>query len=61
MIEQVQANLDQFGVVEPSMQINFGGNRTEDALQTLELIAKEVMPHFAHIDPSMPARVLRSA
>ena len=51
MIEQVQANLDQFGVVEPSMQINFGGNRTEDALQTLELIAKEVMPHFAHIDP----------
>ena len=61
MIDQVQANLDQFGVVEPSMQINFGGNRTEDALQTLELIAKEVMPHFAHIDPPMHKPISKAA
>ena len=61
MIEQVQANLDQFGVVEPSMQINFGGNRTEDALQTLDLIAKEVMPHFAHIDPPMTKPITLAA
>jgi hypothetical protein len=61
MIEQVQANLDQFGVVEPSMQINFGGNRTEDALQTLDLIANEVMPHFAHIDPPMTKPITLAA
>jgi hypothetical protein len=43
------------------MQINFGGNRTEDALQTLDLIANEVMPHFAHIDPPMHKPISKAA
>jgi hypothetical protein len=43
------------------MQINFGGNRTEDALQTLALIANEVMPHFAHIDPPIAKPITLAA
>jgi natural product biosynthesis luciferase-like monooxygenase protein len=46
VIEQVQFVRDTFGEVEPSMQINFGGIPTAEALRTLELFAREVMPAF---------------
>jgi natural product biosynthesis luciferase-like monooxygenase protein len=46
VIAQVRRSIEAFGEVEPSMQINFGGTRTEEALGTLELFAGKVMPHF---------------
>jgi natural product biosynthesis luciferase-like monooxygenase protein len=46
VIDQVQACIDAFGPIEPSMQINFGGSRDEEALRTLELLASKVMPKF---------------
>ena len=47
VIEQVRSSIESFGSVEPSMQINFGGSSDRDALRTLELFAREVMPAFA--------------
>ncbi len=44
--EQLQACIDAFGPVEPSMQINFGGSSDAEAARTLELFAAEVMPRF---------------
>jgi alkanesulfonate monooxygenase SsuD/methylene tetrahydromethanopterin reductase-like flavin-dependent oxidoreductase (luciferase family) len=46
VIAQVQASIDTFGDIEPSMQINFGGATTEESLKTLELFAARVMPRF---------------
>jgi natural product biosynthesis luciferase-like monooxygenase protein len=46
VVEQVQFVRDTFGEVEPSMQINFGGIPTDQALRTLELFAREVLPAF---------------
>ena len=44
--DQIQEMVDGFGEVEPSMQINFGAIRDEEAFRTLELFARYVMPHF---------------
>jgi alkanesulfonate monooxygenase SsuD/methylene tetrahydromethanopterin reductase-like flavin-dependent oxidoreductase (luciferase family) len=46
---QVQACIDTFGVIEPSMQINFGGSKDEEAFRTLELFASGVMPAFRKV------------
>ncbi len=46
VIGQLRACVDTFGVVEPSMQINFGGTKDEEAFRTLELFATGVMPEF---------------
>jgi natural product biosynthesis luciferase-like monooxygenase protein len=53
VIEQVEFVRETFGEVEPSMQINFGGIAQEEALRTLELFAREVMPRFQ--DSPVPA------
>ena len=49
VIAQVRSCIDAFGVVEPSMQINFGGSKDEEAFRTLELFASRVMPEFRKI------------
>jgi alkanesulfonate monooxygenase SsuD/methylene tetrahydromethanopterin reductase-like flavin-dependent oxidoreductase (luciferase family) len=65
VIEQVQFVRDTFGEVEPSMQINFGSISTDEALRTLELFAREVMPAFPDgsgagaTGPAAPAPVTR--
>jgi len=46
---QVKACIDTFGVIEPSMQINFGGTKDEEAFRTLELFAAKVMPQFRKV------------
>jgi natural product biosynthesis luciferase-like monooxygenase protein len=46
VIGQIERSIDAFGTIEPSMQINFGGSKTEEALRTLDLFAQKVMPHF---------------
>ncbi|HXU42926.1 MAG TPA: LLM class flavin-dependent oxidoreductase [Burkholderiales bacterium] len=46
VVAQLKACVDTFGVIEPSMQINFGGTRDEEAFRTLELFATGVMPEF---------------
>ena len=46
VIAQLRACIDTFGVIEPSMQINFGGTKDEEAFRTLELFATGVMPEF---------------
>jgi alkanesulfonate monooxygenase SsuD/methylene tetrahydromethanopterin reductase-like flavin-dependent oxidoreductase (luciferase family) len=43
---QLQACIDAFGPIEPSMQINFGGSSDAEAFRTLELFAQKVMPRF---------------
>ena len=43
---QVQQCIDNFGPVEPSMQINFGGSKDAEAFRTLELLAAKVFPRF---------------
>lgn len=48
VVEQVGRCREAFGEpMEPSMQINFGGSRDEEAFRTLELFASEVMPRFS--------------
>ena len=49
VIGQVRACIDAFGVIEPSMQINFGGSKEEEAFRTLELFAAKVMPEFRQL------------
>jgi alkanesulfonate monooxygenase SsuD/methylene tetrahydromethanopterin reductase-like flavin-dependent oxidoreductase (luciferase family) len=44
---QVQQCIDAFGPIEPSMQINFGGSKDDEALRTVELFAAEVFPRFS--------------
>jgi hypothetical protein len=34
-------------VIEPSMQISFGGSKDAEAFRTLELFASRVIPRFA--------------
>jgi len=47
VIEQIAYQVDAFGEIEPSMQINFGGIGEDEAARTLELFAKHVMPRFS--------------
>jgi natural product biosynthesis luciferase-like monooxygenase protein len=49
VIAQVRTCIDAFGVIEPSMQINFGGTKDEEAFRTLELFASSVMPEFRKV------------
>ncbi len=44
--EQLQLQIETFGEIEPSMQINFGGMSDEEAFRTLELFRTRVMPKF---------------
>ena len=46
VVEQLQFQIEAFGEIEPSMQINFGGMSDEEAFRTLELFATRVMPKF---------------
>ncbi len=46
VIDQIHRLNDAFGVVEASMQINFGGSSDEDAFRTLNMFAEKVMPAF---------------
>ena len=46
VVAQIDACRRAFGEIEPSMQINFGGAKDEEALRTLELFAAKVMPAF---------------
>jgi len=39
--------VEAFGEIEPSMQINFGGSSDEEAMRTLALFADRVMPKFS--------------
>jgi alkanesulfonate monooxygenase SsuD/methylene tetrahydromethanopterin reductase-like flavin-dependent oxidoreductase (luciferase family) len=43
---QVQQCIDNFGPIEPSMQINFGGSKDDESLRTVELLAAKVFPRF---------------
>lgn len=47
VVAQVQACIDRFGPIEPSMQINFGGSSDAEALRTVELLATRVFPRFS--------------
>jgi alkanesulfonate monooxygenase SsuD/methylene tetrahydromethanopterin reductase-like flavin-dependent oxidoreductase (luciferase family) len=47
VVEQLAYQIEAFGEIEPSMQINFGGSGDEEALRTLELFAGRVMPRFS--------------
>jgi alkanesulfonate monooxygenase SsuD/methylene tetrahydromethanopterin reductase-like flavin-dependent oxidoreductase (luciferase family) len=47
VVGQMRACIDLFGPIEPSMQINFGGSKDEEAFRTLELFAARVMPKFS--------------
>jgi alkanesulfonate monooxygenase SsuD/methylene tetrahydromethanopterin reductase-like flavin-dependent oxidoreductase (luciferase family) len=47
VVEQLAYQIEVFGEIEPSMQINFGGIGDEEALRTLELFADRVMPRFS--------------
>ncbi|MEO7403934.1 MAG: LLM class flavin-dependent oxidoreductase [Burkholderiales bacterium] len=48
VIKQVQQCIDAFGVIEPSMQINFGGSPDAECFRTLNLLGTKVLPHFAN-------------
>jgi natural product biosynthesis luciferase-like monooxygenase protein len=50
VVEQLRYHVDLFGEFEPSVQINFGGTGETEALRTLELLARHVMPRFASAD-----------
>jgi len=45
--KQIQACIDAFGPIEPSMQISFGGSKDDEAFRTVELMAAKVFPRFA--------------
>jgi natural product biosynthesis luciferase-like monooxygenase protein len=47
VVEQIAYQVDAFGEIEPSMQVNFGGIGEAEAARTLELFAKHVMPKFS--------------
>jgi alkanesulfonate monooxygenase SsuD/methylene tetrahydromethanopterin reductase-like flavin-dependent oxidoreductase (luciferase family) len=49
VVEQLAYQIDAFGEIEPSMQINFGGSKDEEAFRTLELFASGVMPVFRKV------------
>jgi len=46
VVEQLRFQIEVFGEIEPSMQINFGGMSDREAFRTLELFAARVMPKF---------------
>jgi alkanesulfonate monooxygenase SsuD/methylene tetrahydromethanopterin reductase-like flavin-dependent oxidoreductase (luciferase family) len=46
VVEQLAYQIEAFGEIEPSLQINFGGIGEAEALGTLELLADRVMPKF---------------
>jgi natural product biosynthesis luciferase-like monooxygenase protein len=50
VVEQLRYHVEVFGEFEPSLQINFGGTGEVEALRTLELLARHVMPRFAPAD-----------
>ena len=47
VVEQLAYQVEAFGEIEPSMQVNFGGIGEEEAIRTLELFADRVMPKFS--------------
>jgi alkanesulfonate monooxygenase SsuD/methylene tetrahydromethanopterin reductase-like flavin-dependent oxidoreductase (luciferase family) len=47
VVEQLAYQVEVFGEIEPSLQINFGGIPEAEAVRTLELLAERVMPKFA--------------
>ena len=47
VVEQLAYQVEAFGEIEPSMQINFGGLGEAEAIRTLELFADRVMPRFS--------------
>jgi alkanesulfonate monooxygenase SsuD/methylene tetrahydromethanopterin reductase-like flavin-dependent oxidoreductase (luciferase family) len=49
VIAQVRSCVDTFGMIEPSMQISFGGTKDDEAFRTLELFAAKVMPEFRKV------------
>ncbi|HYU15785.1 MAG TPA: hypothetical protein VEL05_06935, partial [Candidatus Acidoferrum sp.] len=46
VVAQLGFQIEVFGEIEPSLQINFGGMSDEEAFRTLELLAARVMPKF---------------
>ncbi|HEY8693101.1 MAG TPA: hypothetical protein VIR57_10210 [Chloroflexota bacterium] len=46
VVTQVARMRELFGEHEPSMQVTFGGITDAEALRTVELIARGVMPAF---------------
>jgi alkanesulfonate monooxygenase SsuD/methylene tetrahydromethanopterin reductase-like flavin-dependent oxidoreductase (luciferase family) len=47
VVAQLRFQIEVFGEIEPSIQINFGGMSDREAFRTLELFAARVMPKFA--------------
>ncbi len=47
VIEQVRYMRELFGEHEPSLQVTFGGISDDEALRTLDLFARHIMPAFA--------------
>jgi alkanesulfonate monooxygenase SsuD/methylene tetrahydromethanopterin reductase-like flavin-dependent oxidoreductase (luciferase family) len=47
VVEQLAYQVDAFGEIEPSLQVNFGGMGGAEALRTLQLLADRVMPKFS--------------
>ena len=46
VIEQVKRMRELFGEHEPSMQVTFGGITDAEALRTIELFARDIVPAF---------------
>lgn len=46
VVEQVRYLRELYGEMEPSMQVTFGNISTPEAMRTIELFARHVMPHF---------------
>jgi len=46
VVAQLGFQIEVFGEIEPSLQINFGGMSDQEAFRTLELFAARVMPKF---------------
>ena len=46
VIGQVKSMRELFGEHEPSLQVTFGGITDEEALRTLDLLARHIMPAF---------------
>ncbi len=47
VIEQIHSLESLYGKVEPSMLITFGNTSEAEAMRTLTLFARHVMPHFS--------------
>jgi alkanesulfonate monooxygenase SsuD/methylene tetrahydromethanopterin reductase-like flavin-dependent oxidoreductase (luciferase family) len=46
VVEQVRRMRELFGEHEPSLQVTFGGISDAEAMRTVELFAREIMPAF---------------